>query len=57
MTPQGAGEVLRGNLAAAADSFTGDKDKQAKDEGIVRKGQEEFSNGRFDRGQTSRVEH
>lgn len=53
----GAGEVLRGNLAAAADSFTGDKDKQAQDEGIVRKGQEEFTNGRFNRGQTSRVEH
>ncbi|KAG8168473.1 hypothetical protein KVR01_001222 [Diaporthe batatas] len=53
----GAGEVLRGNLAAAADSLTGDKDKQAEDEGVVRRGQEEFTNGRFDRGQTSQVEH
>ncbi|POS76023.1 hypothetical protein DHEL01_v205574 [Diaporthe helianthi] len=50
----GAGEVLRGNLAAAADSFTGDKDKQAEDEGIVRKGQEEFTNARFDRGEVVR---
>lgn len=53
----GAGEVLRGNLAAAADSFTGDKDRQAKDESIVRQGQAEFTNGRFEKGQTSRVEH
>ncbi|KAL2278956.1 hypothetical protein FJTKL_14104 [Diaporthe vaccinii] len=53
----GAGEVLRGNLAAAADSFTGDTDKQAKDEAIVRKGQQEFTHGRFDKAQTSRVEH
>ncbi|KAK7722400.1 hypothetical protein SLS64_000937 [Diaporthe eres] len=50
----GAGEVLRGNLAAAADSFTGDTDKQAKDEAIVRKGQQEFTHGRFDKAQTSR---
>ncbi|KAG6359349.1 hypothetical protein INS49_012870 [Diaporthe citri] len=50
----GAGEVLRGNLAAAADSFTGDTAKQAKDEAIVRKGQEEFTHGRFDKAQTSR---
>lgn len=55
--PQGAGEVLRGNLAAAADSFTGDTDRQAEDEGIVRRGQEEFKYGKFDKAQTSRVEH
>ncbi|KAK2615297.1 hypothetical protein N8I77_002062 [Diaporthe amygdali] len=53
----GAGEVLRGNVAAAADSFTGDKAKQAKDEEIVRKGQREFTDGRFDRAQALRVEH
>lgn len=49
--------MLRGNLAAAADSFTGDTAKQAKDEAIVRKGQEEFTHGRFEKDQTSRVEH
>ncbi|KKY29361.1 hypothetical protein UCDDA912_g10716 [Diaporthe ampelina] len=32
----GAGEVLRGNLAAAADSFTGDTAKQTKDEAVKR---------------------
>lgn len=49
--------MLRGNLAAAADSFTGDTDKQAKNEGIVRKGQEEFTHGKFQKAQTSGVEH
>lgn len=49
--------MLRGNLAAAADSFTGDTNKQAKNEGIVRKGQEEFTQGRFHKAQTSEVEH
>lgn len=49
--------MLRGNLAAAADSFTGNTSKQAEDEGIVRKGQEEFTHGRFSKAQTSRVEH
>lgn len=49
--------MLRGNLAAAADSFTGDTGKQAEDEGIVRKGQEEFTHGRFHKVQTSGVEH
>lgn len=49
--------MLRGNLAAAADCFTGDTGKQAEDEGIVRKGQEEFTKGRFSKAQTSRVEH
>ncbi|KAL1864912.1 hypothetical protein Daus18300_007479 [Diaporthe australafricana] len=53
----GAGEVLRGNIAAAADSLTGDKAKQAESEEIVKKGQREFTEGRFDRAQTSRVEH
>lgn len=53
----GAGEVLRGNLAAAADSFTGDTAKQTKDEAVVRKGQEEFTHGRLDKAQASRVEH
>jgi hypothetical protein len=54
---QGAGEVLRGNLAAAADSFTGDTKQQAEDEDIVRKGQEESAHGKFDKGQTSQVKH
>lgn len=49
--------MLRGNLVAAADSFTGDTDRQAEDESIVRKGQEEFTHGRFNKAQMSRVEH
>lgn len=55
--PQGAGEMLRGNLAAVADSFTGDKKRQAENEGIARRGQEELTHGKFDKAQTSSVEY
>ena len=45
---EGIGESLRGNATAAADSLSGDKEAQLRDQEVAGRGEREVLTGRFE---------